>query len=372
MTVAEGWNLVSFPFVPNAGVTINDAIPTAITPGYWFNTEERSYRIETVPMPGKGVWVYCADPDTFDVAGMLIDMVELNLHPGWNLVGMPWEMSGSIPLGAVTVTPDVRIAGNTYGWNPATGYVPTTAYTVGQGYWILAVGEGHLIAVGDTTTRKVIPAPEPEWVFAMSLAGMPFEIGLDNNATIGLDGYDRAIPPCNPDGGEIFGGKAGEYYLSRDVKPGDKAEFDVIGAGKMLDWDTRMIPNGMKMTLMNNGVSVGMSSINHAVLGSNAKIIVSRTLPEKAILYSAKPNPFNPVTEIKFALPEKTNAELAIFDILGHKVSTLVSGEMSGGEHAVSWRGTDDLGREVPSGMYFYRLTVAGGTSITKSMALVR
>jgi hypothetical protein len=68
------------------------------------------------------------------------------------------------------------------------------------------------------------------------------------------------------------------------------------------------------------------------------------------------PNPFNPQTTLRFVLPSAGQVQLAIFDIAGHRVATLVDGHLEGGEHQVIWRATDDSGRRVASGVYVARL----------------
>jgi hypothetical protein len=83
------------------------------------------------------------------------------------------------------------------------------------------------------------------------------------------------------------------------------------------------------------------------------------------------PNPFNASTVIHFNLPESSRIELAIYDITGRKVRTLVSGPEKIGNHATVWDGRDDAGRPASSGIYLLRLA-ACKTVITRKMALVR
>ena len=69
------------------------------------------------------------------------------------------------------------------------------------------------------------------------------------------------------------------------------------------------------------------------------------------------PNPFNPTTSIEYGLPVAGPAELAIYDVLGRKVRTLVREETQpAGFHTVVWDGLDSAARPVGSGIYFYRL----------------
>ncbi|HOS07153.1 MAG TPA: C25 family cysteine peptidase [Candidatus Cloacimonas acidaminovorans] len=81
------------------------------------------------------------------------------------------------------------------------------------------------------------------------------------------------------------------------------------------------------------------------------------------------PNPFNPTTTISFSIKEKTPVELIIYNILGQKVRTLVNQPLEPGEHSIVWNGTDNKGRSVASGIYFYRMK-AGNYSETKKMVL--
>ena len=83
------------------------------------------------------------------------------------------------------------------------------------------------------------------------------------------------------------------------------------------------------------------------------------------------PNPFNPATEISFALPRAQEIELRIYDLEGRVIRTLVNGRVESGAHTVAWRGGDDQGARVASGLYFYRLVTEDGT-LTKKMTLLK
>ncbi len=82
------------------------------------------------------------------------------------------------------------------------------------------------------------------------------------------------------------------------------------------------------------------------------------------------PNPFNPRTEIRFALPADGEARLAIYDLSGRRVRTLVEGSLPAGTHHVVWDGTDDAGQALASGVYFYRLETAAQTLSRKMLLL--
>jgi len=83
----------------------------------------------------------------------------------------------------------------------------------------------------------------------------------------------------------------------------------------------------------------------------------SSRLPQTMRLDQNYPNPFNLETEIRFQLPRLAHINLKIYNIHGQLVKTLVAGKnLAPGEYGYRWHGRDDQGREVPSGLYFYRL----------------
>lgn len=96
------------------------------------------------------------------------------------------------------------------------------------------------------------------------------------------------------------------------------------------------------------------------------------TLPEKFALYPAYPNPFNPNTSISYELPTDGMVYLAIYDLMGRKVNTLVSSKIQrAGYHHVTWNATNELGQSVAAGMYIYTIQ-SGKFRQTKKMILLK
>ena len=94
-------------------------------------------------------------------------------------------------------------------------------------------------------------------------------------------------------------------------------------------------------------------------------------LPRTVALDRNVPNPFNPMTEIQFALPRNGPVTLKVFDVRGALVRTLVAETLEAGHHVRVWQGRDDRDQQVPSGVYFYRLE-ADGKVLTNRMTLVK
>ena len=92
---------------------------------------------------------------------------------------------------------------------------------------------------------------------------------------------------------------------------------------------------------------------------------------DKLVLYQNRPNPFNPNTTISFTLPEKTRAELSVYDVEGKLVAVLVNDALDKGFKEVTWDGKDYHGIPVSSGVYFYRLK-AGKQVLTRKMVVLK
>ena len=94
-------------------------------------------------------------------------------------------------------------------------------------------------------------------------------------------------------------------------------------------------------------------------------------LPNGTWLEQNFPNPFNGETAIRFALLERGKVELVVYNLAGQKVVELIAGVETAGEHVVLWDGRDRHGRELASGVYFYRLRL-GDQMQTRKLALLR
>ncbi len=97
------------------------------------------------------------------------------------------------------------------------------------------------------------------------------------------------------------------------------------------------------------------------------------SMPSRLALLGNTPNPFNPSTTIRFAVPAGPNRpyNLRVYDVRGALVRELASGQIGGGTHEARWDGRDRNGSPVSSGIYLYRLEV-GAEKLTGKMALVK
>ena len=109
-----------------------------------------------------------------------------------------------------------------------------------------------------------------------------------------------------------------------------------------------------------------LNALNNQVdVGDDVTVI-----PPFAVLQNS-PNPFNPVTKIEYGVPASGNVRLAVYNLQGQLVRTLVSGFKQAGYGEVTWDGRNDHGESVSSGIYLYRLETAQST-VTRKMTLLK
>ena len=94
-------------------------------------------------------------------------------------------------------------------------------------------------------------------------------------------------------------------------------------------------------------------------------------LPTVLALSQNFPNPFNPGTQLNFALPKAGRIRISVFDVRGRRISTLVDENRDPGNYFVRWEGVNEQGRQVPSGLYYARMEF-GAEVQTRTMTLVR
>ena len=136
-----------------------------------------------------------------------------------------------------------------------------------------------------------------------------------------------------------------------------------------------------KVTVYGND-SVNLSLIDefgklfaeHTVISSSVTSVNDRGVISNYSLEQNYPNPFNPTTKIYYSIPEYSNVNIAVFDILGNKVQTLIKQDQETGDYIVDFDGS-----KLASGVYFYKFIanskIKGSANTfvqTKKMLLIR
>ncbi len=139
-------------------------------------------------------------------------------------------------------------------------------------------------------------------------------------------------------------------------------------------WDTSATPDSWKLDSTWKQVNVVATNLRMLEwTGSTfVPIDVTTVTPDQYVLEANYPNPFNPSTMIRFALPAENKISLVVYDMLGREVKTLIgSQEMAKGAYQQEWDGTNNAGQSVASGSYVYTLKF-GNFSKSQKMMLVR
>lgn len=93
-------------------------------------------------------------------------------------------------------------------------------------------------------------------------------------------------------------------------------------------------------------------------------------LPTKYALHQNHPNPFNPLTTIRYDVPEASDVRLTIYDMLGREVTVLVNRHLTPGSYAAIWDGSHQSGRDLAAGVYIYQLKARNFVSTKKMIFL--
>jgi hypothetical protein len=130
-----------------------------------------------------------------------------------------------------------------------------------------------------------------------------------------------------------------------------------------------LIHNGLYFWRVNASNSSGVgpwSTVWVFRTGLTGIQLVSSEIPDEYKLYYNYPNPFNPVTKVKFDLAKTSFVELKVYDLLGREVKKIFMENLSAGKYEINISGED-----LTSGVYYYRI-VAGEFTDTKRMILLK
>jgi hypothetical protein len=135
---------------------------------------------------------------------------------------------------------------------------------------------------------------------------------------------------------------------------------------------------GHSLSLVYNVYDSGKPVVDHANPNVEGNVVALTKNPGSDVgikpatyaLDQNYPNPFNPSTVIPYALKNAGHVELSVYNVLGQKVRVLVDEFQNADNHVARWDGTDDAGKTVSSGVYFYRLDTGEFTDIKKMVLM--
>jgi len=193
--------------------------------------------------------------------------------------------------------------------------------------------------------------------FSVSYDASKLEFVKVVRGTDGLGGGDLAAPQVlSQTEGEVSVGAFGQAVTEGEM-------------GLSVVFRTKTEIEESYVEVSGSEVRDGSYAINQVALPAPVQI---QTRPDAFALKDNYPNPFNPSTTIKYALPEGAQVKLEVYNVVGQVVRTLVSGHQNAGRYAIQWDATNDSGHSLSSGIYFYRLQAGSEFTEVKKMLLLK
>ncbi|MEZ4648625.1 MAG: FlgD immunoglobulin-like domain containing protein [Candidatus Eisenbacteria bacterium] len=148
---------------------------------------------------------------------------------------------------------------------------------------------------------------------------------------------------------------------------GTLGSADGLPHAQIYDAEYREVPGGYELWLA--CASRGLAVLT--VQTNDPADVDLAAVAGPSLLHPNHPNPFMQETDLSFTLGAPSSVRLEVFDASGRRVRGLVDGLMGEGTHTLNWDGRSDAGREVGSGVYFYRIETPNGSD-ERRMTLVR
>ena len=242
--------------------------------------------------------------------------------------------------------------------------IPPAAYTIQN-------TSGVLIPGGTGTFDVHLDNTELVGTLQFTLVDIPESMTVTNVTPVGR--FDDGIV----DGSSEEQEDGSYYFLGYDFSSGIEA-----GSGPILEFEVQFDDN-----LDNSSIIMSMASYATGDAGANPLTTVFHgfgqfagyfvaldeevSIPGEFALHPNFPNPFNPTTMIAYDLPDASDVQLDIYDLMGRNINRVVNQYQSAGRHFVTWNANDFLGNQVSAGVYLYRLQ-AGNIIFTRKMVLMK
>ena len=209
-------------------------------------------------------------------------------------------------------------------------------------------------------------------------ASLTFSITVNMSLTFGdffsqFLGAGKVVPTASADGAAIREFVVGQPVDAFALPAGTGGTAPLtytlspeLPAGLSFDAATRTISG----TPQAEGAPVYTYTVTDALGASVAMLLHTR--PAAFSLASNYPNPFNPATTIRYALPQAADVRLTVYNVVGQVVRTLVAEHQSAGRYLVAWDATNDSGHSLSAGIYFYRLQAGDEFHAVKKMLLLK
>lgn len=373
ISVADKWNMISLPLIV-ADSSYTTLFPEAISSAFKYLA---GYQFSANLSKGLGYWLKFSGTHTYTFTGKPVDSLRIDVRTGWNLIGttaspVPTANIVQVPSGIIT-TPYFKYK---------VGYSITDTLFPGSAYWVKTSQGGQLLLAPGSFMQPVARKTSGESVVGqMSRLTVSDAGGMEQSLFIGaVDEADAArfeMPP-RPDENTLdvrFSSNRiiENYHRASDIEYSisiSSAEYPImihwmpgidVAAPVRISWISR---SGRSVRMLSEMVPLTIYDTTATEIVLDLKDAVS--LPVTYALEQNFPNPFNPVTVIRYALPADGHVTLKVFNILGQELRLLVDEIQTAGYKSVPF---DAL--NLPSGVYVYKLQ-SGNFVDAKKMVLIK
>lgn len=368
----DGWNMLGVSLTPNdADYSKASLFPSAVSQAFQYTT---GYTPMDPLEKGVGVWVkFDGEGPVGASPSSLEPNVTATVQDKWNMISGPSgivNVPGDITPGGTTVT------SNYFGYGES-GYYTASFLQPGRSYWVKVNGAGTLAMSSASAAPKAVPSVAGETELdRLNRVIISDATGHSQTLYLGDEGQVKTalsffeLPPAPPAG--AYDVRYNSQRMLETYAPGKDYEYPISIQGAVypvvVRWEISSPVDGNRKLILSD--IVDGKTIQQVMEGSgammirdaNTKSVVIRLtdgvgVPAKFALSQNYPNPFNPVTHFTVDIPQATEVTVAIYDILGREIATLLSGVQAPGQYTMEWDGRDGNGMVVPTGMYFVRMS---------------
>jgi surface protein len=376
INLTEKWNLISLPVLRSEPIRYFDLLPDAVS-GTLYGFAD-TYVLNDVLTPGESYWIRMSRPVNLTVSGRHLDAIDIELRKGWNMIAGP---SIVVTVGEILDPDKIIVEGSLFGYSGA--YSNISTFEPGKGYWIRAKQPGSIRLGGEIRNKNPVVdisdilkgfsridflSTDDDFVLSsLFLAGtIPSRYSVMN----------FELPPVPPGGLMDVRWEDDTYvnesmFASAIIQQQERVTrlklSDIPGDNKNINRSILVREYSYERFISEVELrSSEFFSLSHETNKVVIEVLESFEKPTEFALSQNFPNPFNPSTTIRYALPEAAQVRLEVYTVTGQRVATLASGEQNAGWHAVDFDGSG-----LASGVYVYRLQ-AGGFVQTRKLMLIK
>jgi hypothetical protein len=357
-----GWNLVSVPLtrVNNNYLTV---YPGGIAGTFWQYAGAYENPSPADFLPGRGYWLKFTSAGTTMMTGDPLASVNISLVQGWNIIG-------SIDH-AITAPSGGTITSSVFGFSNGGGYTPAASLQPGRGYWVKS-SAAAVISVGPSAARSAA-AVDLAKAFELRITdnrGRSQALYVVEDPGRSVDASRYELPPAQVDG--FTARFASNRFLETAAGNGDfpvrieAAAYPVTVAWRRAPASSAAVHLAAGARTIALDAPAGSAVIDGPVPDLRVLYETAATLPASYALEQNYPNPFNPSTVIRYQLPEAARVVMKLYNVVGQEMATLVDEQQEAGFRSIAFDA-----RDLPSGIYFYRLR-AGSFTDARKMLLVK